>query len=194
MRSLNKSYTCIVASKSEKTVDSLSSMLIQNGYTKVLVADSASRIRSIVAEREVDMIIVNTPLVDDFGTNLAIDMAEKNLGVVLLVKREIVDQVSYKMEPYGAVTLGKPLIKSEFVQSLNVISAMLQKIKLLDRQKKTLEHHVKEMKLITRAKCLLIEQLAMTEEEAHRYIEKTAMDTSRKRVHIAEDIISTYEN
>ena len=86
MRSISKSYTCIVASKSEKTVDSLSSILSQNGFSKILVADSASRIRSIVTEREVDMIIVNSPLTDDFGINLAVDMAEKNLGVVLLVK------------------------------------------------------------------------------------------------------------
>ena len=194
MRSLNKSYTCIVASKSEKTVDSLSSILSQNGFSKILVADSASRIRSIVTEREVDMIIVNSPLTDDFGINLAVDMAEKNLGVVLLVKRDMVDQVSYKVEPYGAIALGKPLIKAEFIQSVRVITAMLQKIKRLDRQRKTLEIHMKEIKLINRAKCLLIEQLAMTEEEAHRYIEKTAMDTSCRRVKVAEDIISTYEN
>ena len=189
MRSISKSYTCIVASKSEKTVDSLSSILSQNGFSKILVADSASRIRSIVTEREVDMIIVNSPLTDDFGINL-----EKNLGVVLLVKRDMVDQVSYKVEPYGAIALGKPLIKAEFIQSVRVITAMLQKIKRLDRQRKTLEIHMKEIKLINRAKCLLIEQLAMTEEEAHRYIEKTAMDTSCRRVKVAEDIISTYEN
>lgn len=194
MRLSGKAYTCIVASKSQKTVDSLSSILTQNGFSKILVADSASRIRSIVADREVDVIVVNTPLVDDFGINLAVDMAEKNLGVVLLVKREMIDQVSYRAEPYGAVTLGKPLVKSEFVQSLRVITAMLQKIKRLDRQRRTLEDHVKEIKLINRAKCLLIEQLAMTEEEAHRYIEKTAMDTSCRRVKVAEDIISTYEN
>ena len=106
----------------------------------------------------------------------------------------MVDQVSYKVEPYGAIALGKPLIKAEFIQSVRVITAMLQKIKRLDRQRKTMEIHMKEIKLINRAKCLLIEQLAMTEEEAHRYIEKTAMDTSCRRVKVAEDIISTYEN
>lgn len=194
MRLHDESYTCIVASKSEKTADSLSSMLRQNGFSKILAADSSAKIRSLLASREVDIIIVNTPLTDDFGTNLAIDMAEKRLGVVLLVNRDMVDRIAYKVEPYGAVTLGKPLVKSEFIQSLKVISAMLYKIRRLEKQNKTLESHVKEIKLINRAKCLLIEQLAMTEEEAHRYIEKTAMDTSRKRVKVAEDIISTYEN
>ena len=47
--------------------------------------------------------------------------------------------------------------------------------------------------MIDRAKCILIQYLNMTEAEAHRYIEKQAMDMrSTKRV-IAEGILRTYE-
>lgn len=189
----DRTYTCIVASKSDKTAQSLAGILRQSGFTKVLTADSASKIRRMVAEKDIDVIIINTPLADDFGTLLAMDMADKNLGVILLVKGDMVNQTAYKMEKYGAVTLGKPVVRVELIQSLAVIKALLQKIRRLDNQRQSLESKMKEIRLVNRAKWLLIKQLAMTEEEAHRYIEKTAMDTGEKKSAVAENIISTYE-
>jgi len=48
--------------------------------------------------------------------------------------------------------------------------------------------------LVERAKRLLESQLQMTEQEAHRFIEKTAMDRCIKRRRVAEIIIRTYES
>lgn len=189
----DRTYTCIVASKSDKTAQSLAGILRQSGFTKVLTADSASKIRRMVAEKDIDVIIINTPLADDFGTLLAMDMADKNLGVILLVKGDMVNQTAYKMEKYGAVTLGKPVVRVELIQSLAVIKALLQKVRRIEKQRQSLESKMKEIRLVNRAKWLLIKQLAMTEEEAHRYIEKTAMDTGEKKSAVAENIISTYE-
>ena len=50
-----------------------------------------------------------------------------------------------------------------------------------------------EIRIVNRAKCLLIEQLKMTEEEAHRYIEKQAMDRCVTKRTVAENILSTYK-
>ena len=44
-----------------------------------------------------------------------------------------------------------------------------------------------------RAKWLLIEELKMTEQEAHRYIEKQAMDRCVTRRAVAEQILSIYQ-
>ena len=44
-----------------------------------------------------------------------------------------------------------------------------------------------------RAKCVLIQYLNMTETQAHRYIEKQAMDLRTTRRQIAEGILKTYE-
>ena len=57
----------------------------------------------------------------------------------------------------------------------------------------TIEEKMEEIRLVNRAKWLLIECLSMTEADAHRYIEKTAMDTGSKRREVAESIIRTYE-
>ena len=57
-----------------------------------------------------------------------------------------------------------------------------------------LEAKVADIRIINRAKLLLVQHLQMTETEAHKYIEKQAMDTSMRRRTIAENIIRTYED
>jgi len=49
-----------------------------------------------------------------------------------------------------------------------------------------------EIRLVNRAKWLLISELKMTEPDAHRYIEKQAMDRCVSKRRIAEEIIKTY--
>ncbi|HCG61364.1 MAG TPA: antitermination regulator, partial [Collinsella sp.] len=50
-----------------------------------------------------------------------------------------------------------------------------------------------DTKLVNRAKLLLVTRLQMTEAEAHRYIEKTAMDNGESRRDVALRLIRTYE-
>ena len=50
-----------------------------------------------------------------------------------------------------------------------------------------------EIRLVNRAKWLLIGELNMTEQEAHRYIEKQAMDRCVTKRAVAEQILSTYK-
>ena len=48
------------------------------------------------------------------------------------------------------------------------------------------------IRLVNRAKWLLIDQLKMTEADAHRYIEKQAMDSCTSKKVVAEEIIGLY--
>ena len=63
----------------------------------------------------------------------------------------------------------------------------------MEQKTASIEEKMEEIRIVNRAKCLLIEQLKMTEKEAHRYIEKQAMDRCVTRRTIAENIISTYK-
>ena len=79
-------------------------------------------------------------------------------------------------------------------QSIKLLVAMQKKIRALETKASSLQSKMEDIRLVNRAKLLLIEQLKMSESEAHRYIEKRAMDTCVKRRKVAEDIIKTYEN
>ena len=52
---------------------------------------------------------------------------------------------------------------------------------------------MEDIRVVNRAKWLLIEHLSMTEQDAHYYIEKQAMDTRLSRREVAEHIIRTYD-
>ena len=59
----------------------------------------------------------------------------------------------------------------------------------LDQMQKARKSH----KIIDRAKCLLIAEKHMSEDEAHSYIEKKAMDTRRDRAEVAQEILDSYD-
>ena len=188
-----RQFSALVVSKSEKTADTLSAVLKSNAFSKVLRADSAGAARRMTLKQPVDVVVINTPLADDFGTQLAMDLSEKNMGVLVFVKKDIYDPVSYKLEEYGIVTLPKPVERAALNQSLKLLKAMGVKLAKLEAQKSSLESKMREIRLVNRAKWLLISHLSMSEEEAHRYIEKEAMDACMKKSEIAENIIKTYE-
>lgn len=188
-----RQFSALVVSKSEKTADTLSAVLKSNAFSKVLRADSAGAARRMTLKQPVDVVVINTPLADDFGTQLAMDLSEKNMGVLVFVKKDVYDPVSYKLEEYGIVTLPKPVERTALNQSLKMLKAMGVKLAKLEAQKSSLESKMREIRLVNRAKWLLISHLSMSEEEAHRYIEKEAMDACVKKSEIAENIIKTYE-
>ena len=56
-----------------------------------------------------------------------------------------------------------------------------------------LQSKIEEIRLVDRAKCALIQYLSMTEEQAHHFIEKQAMDMRTTKREIAEGILKSYE-
>ena len=68
--------------------------------------------------------------------------------------------------------------------------------RLRKNEKKTISINEKmeEIRLVNRAKWILITQRDMDEAEAHRYIEKRAMDQCITKREVAKTIIKTYES
>lgn len=97
------------------------------------------------------------------------------------------------MEDYGVYVLEKPLNKQMFYQSIKLINASQKKLMGLRKENSKLQVKIEEIKLVDRAKCTLIQYLKFTESQAHRYIEKQAMDMRKTRYEIAQDILKTYE-
>ena len=59
----------------------------------------------------------------------------------------------------------------------------------LRQENDKLRDKIAQIRLVDRAKCYLIEHKGMSEAEAHRMIEKTAMDTRRDRAEVAAEIL-----
>ena len=185
----------LLISSRNKGVEVLSALLKAAGITAVSTADSGSMARRMLIQNEYDLVLINAPLSDGTGEDLAMEIARNTLsGVLLFVRNEMADHISEKVENDGVLVVGKPLMKPLFYQALRLAQAGRRRIAGLKDENIRLKNQIDEIRLVNRAKCVLIEYLKMTEPQAHRYIEKQAMDLRLTRREIALNILKTYES
>ena len=189
-----RTYSVLIVTASERFTDSIMPLLPMTDYWPVQTASSVAKARRWLADTEFDIVLINTPLPDDFGMHLAIDICTgSGAGVLLLVKNGHYNEIYSKVVRYGVITLSKPTNRQMVAQNLRILCATRERIRQMQAKQATVEEKIKEIRLVNRAKWLLIECLNMTEAEAHRYIEKQAMDLRISRREAAENIIKTYK-
>lgn len=186
-------YRVLVAGGNEKLCELLSEILPRNEYEFLVPAKTAGEVRRLTMDRNVDLVILNAPLKDEFGVQLAQDLAENNLGVLLLTGSDVSEQVSYRVEQSGVITLAKPTTKQSLYITLRALTALRSKLLQMEQNTKALQQKVADIHTVNHAKWLLIQHDHMTENDAHRFIEKQAMDMRLSRREVAESIIRTYD-
>ena len=188
-------YSVLLVSASEKLNASLTSFMSKEDYGPVETAESVAAARRLMTQREFDIVIVNTPLKDELGINFAIDITQdSSCGVMLMVKSELFDEINYKVQDYGVFTVAKPVNASIMSYALKMLCSTRERLLRMEQKQKTFEEKLHEIKLVNRAKILLVENLNLTEEQAHKFIEKSAMNERKSRVVIASKIIEEYKN
>ncbi len=188
------SYSVLLVSSSAKLNGSLLDLLPESRYQPVTVVSDVTSARQRLLESAFDIVIINTPLPDDFGTRLALDICENSgTGVLLLVKSEHYPDINARVSPYGVLTVSKPTSTQVITQSMQLLCGTRERLRRMEQKTASVEEKMEEIRIINRAKWLLIEQLKMTENQAHRYIEKQAMDRCVTRRAISENILSTYK-
>ncbi len=180
----------MIVSKSSKMVEFIRSAAPQDRFSPVLVVSSAGEARRVLLMKPVDIVLIHTPLPDEFGTKLARDISGQ-CAVAVIVKPELAEKTAYKLEPFGVVTLPSVLHRSVLHQTVMLLSSSVAKMERLRRNSEDIKKKLREFRTVARAKTLLISERGMTEEQAHRYIEKTAMDSGRKKTDIAEELIES---
>ena len=188
-----RKYRVLVAGANDKLVESIAALLPKNEYEPPVFAASVGEIRRLALESTMDLVVLNTPLKDEFGTRLALDLADYNIAVLLMVQGDVFDQVCYKVEDYGVLTLAKPVSRQSFYTAVKLLTAMRAKMLRMEKKNQALQEKMQDIRTINRAKWLLITNLQMTEDEAHYHIEKKAMNSRLSRREAAEEIIRTYD-
>lgn len=150
--------------------------------------------RRIANEKDIDFAIINTPLNDEFGSELAIYFSEElNINTILVVKKDISEEIREKTEEFGITVVSRPLNKETLYQAYILQKSIRRKILGIKNENDRLKNKIEEIKAVDRAKCLLIEHEKMSENEAHKYIEQNAMKQRRKKMEIAREIIREYD-
>ena len=185
----------MIVSSNQKFGVMLSELITSSFSPEIAMVQSGSEARRAHLHLEYDMVIINTPLSDEFGHELAMQIAEDSMtGVLLLAKAEVADSVSMKVEDEGIYVLGKPFGRNAFFSAYKLIRASRRRMTGLKRENQKLQEKILEIKLVNRAKCLLIETDRFSEKEAHAYLEQEAMRRRISKKELAQEIIRDRES
>ena len=186
-------YSVLIVSAAESFNDALSALLPTSKYSPTNFVSNISAAKRALAERAFDFVIINSPLPDDIGTRFAIDTgSSKETVVLLMVRAELQAEIYDKVAEHGVFVLPKPTSKPTMAVALSWLSSAREKLRKTEKKTLSIEEKMEEIRIVNRAKWILIRELKLDELEAHRYIEKQAMDRCISKRIVAEEIIKTY--
>ncbi len=151
---------------------------------EIITISQKNQLSEIMKKQKFEMIIINIPFEDDFIEYIS---KKSNTDVLVLCEYEFLDIIYEKVNKYGIYILPKPCNRALFLQTFKMI--ILLKSQNLNSKNIKFE----EKMLIDRAKATLMQYLKFTEPQAHRYIEKQAMNSRQTKTEIAQRILTTYE-
>ena len=184
----------LIAGKTEEICDSIAQLLLELDCDNISTFTSGAIIRGVDISK-FDSVIISTPLSDEFGLDLVADISKdaKN-GIVVSAKREIADEVQKKIRFTGAFVLPRPFNKALLIQTIKLTEIAHIGMAKLEEENRQLTQQLSDMKIVNRAKSMLMQYLNLTEDQAHRHIQKQAMDLRKTQRAVAEDILKTYQN
>lgn len=186
-------YSVLVVSGSDKFNATINDLLLESRYEPIQYVSSINSAKRLFANRSYDCVIINSPLSDGTGVRFAIDASQsKETVALLMVRSDIHDEIYDKVVEHGVFTLPKPTTKSMILIALNWLASARERIRHSQKKTLSIEEKMEEIRIVNKAKWILIRELRMDEPQAHRYIEKQAMDSCCSKKKIAENIIKMY--
>lgn len=184
----------LIVSNTNTTMGIIGDLLRSESFTRIVTTQNAAEARRYITETEFDLIIIDTPLPDEMGDELSRHASEvTNAGIILIVNSDNVYEVSAGVEEYGVFALPKPISSDFFYQAVKLLTASRKRVMRLENENIRLQKKIEEIRIVDRAKLILIQVLKMTEDQAQHYIEKQSMDLRQTRVVTAENVLRTYE-
>lgn len=169
----------------------LAEMLTEEGYDVVGQAGDGARAIELAEEHHPDLVIldVKMPVLDGIAAAEAI--AGKRIAPVVILtafsQRELVERA----RDAGAMAyLVKPFTQSDLVPAIEMALSRFSELSQLESEVQDLQERLETRKSVDRAKGILQEKLQLTEPEAFRWIQKTAMDLRLSMRDVADGVVT----
>ena len=165
------------------------------GQLRIQQAATLEQIRRGVsgagAQSPADLLIAVMPLGDGTGVEGIIDVAQRHpqLMSILLVRQEAYEQVTYQCRNQQIFVIAMPFKRQVLAEAASFMLRIRTVIDDKDKELVRLRKNLSEIRIITSAKIRLMQTRQMTEEDAHYYLEKEAMDRSLSKKEVAEEIL-----
>src|SRR3954449_12234709 len=168
----------------------LAEMLVEEGYDVVGQAGDGARAVELAVQEHPDLVIldVKMPVLD--GIAAAERIARARIAPVVILtafsQRELVDRAR---EAGAMAYLVKPFSRTDLVPAIEIAVSRFAELGALEREVADLGGQLAARKAVDRAKGILQRELGLSEPDAFRWIQKTAMDLRRSMREVAEGVV-----
>lgn len=167
-------------------------LLGDEGYEVVGQAGDGEAAVAMARELRPDLVVMDVKMPKMDGIAAAEIIASERIAPVVMLtafsQRELVEQAR---EAGAMAYVVKPFDASDVVPAIEIAMGRFAEIRALDEEIEDLEERLESRKVIDQAKGILQESLGLTEPEAFRFIQKTAMDLRKSMREVAEGVINT---
>ena len=163
---------------------SIKNILVKNGFQVTAVCTSGAQALSFADEFHDGIVICGYRLADMICVEVQENLP-KGFEMVVMASQRVLAEISGT----NIMGLAMPLKVHELVSTVNMMSQGIIRRKKKQREKPRVRNE-EEVATIAKAKRLLMERNNMTEEEAHRYLQKHSMDNSTSMVETAQMVLA----
>lgn len=178
---------------SEKPED-FSFLLPRALYDHVATVSSAAAAKQAISEMDPDIVIVSEPLSDISASQCAGELsAVFENGILLCVPSVQLDRTVYQMRDLPVFVLSTPLDHTLASQAASFLEKSNHNQRRLKRMIQKEKKKLQDEKTIFQCKLKLVQHYHWTEEKAHQYLQKTAMEHGRTRLDVAKVLLRRFE-
>jgi response regulator NasT len=165
-------------------------MLSEEGYEIVGEAGDGQQAVDLAVDKRPDLVIMDVKMPRRDGIDAAAEIASNRIAPVVILtafsQRDLVEQA----RDAGAMAyLVKPFSKSDLVPAIELAAGRFAEIAALEREVAGLSERLETRKLVERAKGLLMHAHGLSEPQAFKWIQRTAMDRRTTMKAVAEVIV-----
>ena len=169
-------------------------MLTEAGYEVVGQAGDGEAAISITEKEKPDLVVMDVKMPKLDGISAAERIANQRIApVVILTAFSQRDLVERARDAGAMAYLTKPFTIEDLMPAIELAVSRFQEIKQLDAEVTDLKEQLKARKLIEKAKGILMKNLKISEPEAFKWMQKTAMDKRRSMTDVAQLVMDEFE-
>jgi AmiR/NasT family two-component response regulator len=169
----------------------LAEMLAEEGYVVVGEAGDGEKAVEMVEEMRPDLVVLDVKMPKLDGISAAARIAEQRIApVVILTAFSQRDLVERARDAGAMAYLVKPFDKSDLVPAIEMARSRFAELQQLEAEVQDLTERLETRKTVDRAKGVLQERLGISEPDAFRWIQKTAMDLRLSMRQVAEGVVT----
>ncbi len=184
----------LIVSSSEKSRSVIAETATLCGGYEIEFAEECTKALQMIKERAYDLVIINGDSASVRTKQTALTAAaKKDGGVILIENGAAFEKTVMEVAPKGVIVIAKPLARASLLAAVQSVYAMNMRIVGLKEENRDLNKKLEDLKIIDRAKIALIQRLGYTESEAHKHIERQAMNLRVSKREVAVSILKTYE-